>query len=134
MCDYTLQGLRATVPDAFLSVSMYWVRKAFERSDRYLALYSMETIAMPFALREFMVKCWKRHRDTPTRIDDLVDQAFEDLATCIFDEFVVLRPFARHGGIELLAVRCEVIVDFVFGDDAPVNLGGNTGDFTGSGG
>jgi hypothetical protein len=79
MCDYTLKGLRATVPDAFLSVSMYWVRKAFERSDRYLALYSMETTAMPFALREFMVKCWKRHRDTPTTIDNLVDQAFEDL-------------------------------------------------------
>ncbi len=34
---------------------------------------------MPFALREFMIKCWKRHRDVPTSIDQLVDRAVEDL-------------------------------------------------------
>jgi len=56
-CDYTLKGLRAILPDAFLSVKPHWVRKSFERSDRYLALYSMEHSAMPFGLREFMVKC-----------------------------------------------------------------------------
>ncbi len=34
---------------------------------------------MPFELREFMVKTWKRHRDVPTTIDQLVDRAVEDL-------------------------------------------------------
>ena len=34
---------------------------------------------MPFQLREFMVKGWKRHRDVPTTIDQLVDRAVEDL-------------------------------------------------------
>ncbi len=34
---------------------------------------------MPFPLREFMVKGWKRHRDVPTTIDQLVDRAVEDL-------------------------------------------------------
>jgi hypothetical protein len=58
---------------------MYWVRKAFDRADRFLALYAMETHAIPFQLRDFMVKCWKRHRDVPTKISDLVDRAVEDL-------------------------------------------------------
>jgi hypothetical protein len=58
---------------------MYWIRKAFERADRFLALYAMETNAIPFQLRDFMVKCWKRHRDVPTKISDLVDRAVEDL-------------------------------------------------------
>jgi hypothetical protein len=39
----------------------------------------MEKNAVPFALREFMVKCWRRHRDVPTRIDQLVDRAVDDL-------------------------------------------------------
>ncbi len=39
----------------------------------------METNAMPFELREFMAKAWKRHRDVPTTIDQLVDRAVEDL-------------------------------------------------------
>ncbi len=34
---------------------------------------------MPFKLREFMVKNWKRHRDVPTNINDLVDKTFDDL-------------------------------------------------------
>ncbi len=34
---------------------------------------------MPFQLRDFMVKCWKRHRDVPTKISQLVDRAVEDL-------------------------------------------------------
>ncbi len=34
---------------------------------------------MPFELREFMVKAWKRHHDVPTTIDQLVDRAVEDL-------------------------------------------------------
>ncbi len=34
---------------------------------------------MPFQLRKFMVKCWKRHRDVPTTIDQLVDRAVADL-------------------------------------------------------
>ncbi len=34
---------------------------------------------MPFKLREFMVKNWKRHRDVPTTIDELVDKTFDDL-------------------------------------------------------
>ncbi len=78
-CGYTLRGLRKHLPSAFLSVTQYWVRKAFERADRYLSLYAMETSAMPFALREYMIKCWKRHRDVPTSIDQLVDRAVEDL-------------------------------------------------------
>jgi hypothetical protein len=39
----------------------------------------MEKNALPFPLREFMIKCWRRHRDVPTRIDQLVDRAVEDL-------------------------------------------------------
>ena len=62
-----------------MSVTMYWVRKAFERADRFLALYAMETQAIPFQLRDFMVKCWKRHRDVPTKISELVDRAVDDL-------------------------------------------------------
>jgi hypothetical protein len=34
---------------------------------------------MPFKLREFMVKNWKRHRDVPSTIDELVDKTFDDL-------------------------------------------------------
>ena len=34
---------------------------------------------MPFKLREFMVKNWKRHRDVPVTIDELVDKTFDDL-------------------------------------------------------
>ncbi len=34
---------------------------------------------MPFKLREIMVKNWKRHRDVPTTIDELVDETFDDL-------------------------------------------------------
>ncbi len=79
MCDYTLQGLVKILPIAFKCVSLYWVRKAFQRSDRYLALYAMEKAALPFAVREFMVKCWKRHRDVPTTIDQVVDQTFNDI-------------------------------------------------------
>ena len=109
MCDYTLKGLRANVPDAFMSVSMYWVRKAFERSDRYLALYSMETTAMPFALREFMVKCWKRHRDTPTTIDDLVDQAFEDLRAKKTD--LVTRMASSNVKVEKLQKVNDLLED-----------------------
>jgi hypothetical protein len=67
------------MPQSFLFVTQYWIRKAFERADRYLYLYGMETTAMPFPLREFMVKCWRRHRDVPTRIDQLVDRAVDDL-------------------------------------------------------
>ena len=76
MSDYTLQGLVKMLPTAFRSVSSYWVRKAFQRSDRYLALYAMETKALPFAIREFMVKCWKRHRDVPTTIDQVHPYTF----------------------------------------------------------
>jgi hypothetical protein len=103
MCDYTLKGLRATVPNALLSVTQYWVRKSFERADRYVLLYSLESNALPFPLREFMVKTWKRHRDVPGRtskllpntlrysfpnlnpypnsvtIDEVVDKAYEQL-------------------------------------------------------
>jgi hypothetical protein len=78
-CDYTLRGLRKTLPAAFMSVTMYWIRKAFERADRFLALYDMETQAIPFQLRDFMVRCWKRHRDVPTKISELVDRAVDDL-------------------------------------------------------
>jgi hypothetical protein len=39
----------------------------------------MEKSAMPFKLREFMVKNWKRHRDVPVTIDELVDKTFDDL-------------------------------------------------------
>jgi hypothetical protein len=78
-CDYTLKGLQRNLPKAFLSVSTYWVRKAFERADRFLGLYDMEITAMPFQLRDFMVKTWKRHRDVPTKICQLVDRAVEDL-------------------------------------------------------
>jgi hypothetical protein len=80
------------LPSAFRSVSSFWVRKAFQRSDRYLALYAMETKAQPFAIREFMVKCWKRHRDVPTFptfdhkffnsehfIDQVVDKTFDQV-------------------------------------------------------
>ncbi len=77
--NYTLRGLQAIIPQAFLYVTKYWVRKAFQRADRYLALYAMEEKALPFPLREFMIKCWRRHRDVPTRIDQLVDRAVEDL-------------------------------------------------------
>jgi hypothetical protein len=48
-------------------------------SHRYLQLYAMEKSAMPFKLREFMVKNWKRHRDVPVTIDELVDKTFDDL-------------------------------------------------------
>ena len=58
-CDYTMPGLKRQVPLAFLATTLYWVRKAFERSDRYLSMYLMEVSAMPFALREFMIKIWK---------------------------------------------------------------------------
>ncbi len=47
----------SNLPKAFRLVSSYWVRKAFERSDRYLTLYAMEKEALPFAVREFMIKC-----------------------------------------------------------------------------
>jgi hypothetical protein len=67
------------LPAAFLSVTMYWVCKAFERADRFLALYAMETQAIPFQLRDLMVKCWKRHRDVPTKRSELVDRAVDDL-------------------------------------------------------
>ena len=69
------------MPKTILFVDQYWVRKAFERSDRFLALYDMETSTIPFALREFMVKCWKRHRDVPTKIQQVVDKAIDDLQT-----------------------------------------------------
>jgi hypothetical protein len=39
----------------------------------------METQAIPFQLRDFMVKCWKRHRDVPTKISELIDRAVDDL-------------------------------------------------------
>ena len=63
----------------FLATTLYWVRKAFQRSDRYLAMYMMEKTVMPFALREFMVKCWSRHRDVPTKMDQLITVAFDTL-------------------------------------------------------
>ncbi len=34
---------------------------------------------MPFKLREFMVKNWKRHRNVLVTIDELVDKTFDDL-------------------------------------------------------
>jgi hypothetical protein len=76
---YTLRGLRGIIPQALLFVTKYWVRKVFQRADRYLDLYAMEKEALPFPLREFMIKCWRRHRDVPTRIDQVVDRAVEDL-------------------------------------------------------
>ena len=39
----------------------------------------METQVIPFQLRDFMVKCWKRHRDVPTKISELLDRAVDDL-------------------------------------------------------
>ncbi len=39
----------------------------------------MERKAIPFQLRDFTVKCWKRHRDVPTKINEVVDRAMEDL-------------------------------------------------------
>jgi hypothetical protein len=39
----------------------------------------MERDAIPFQLRDFMVKCWTRHRDVPTKINEVVDRAVEDL-------------------------------------------------------
>jgi hypothetical protein len=81
VCDYTLQGLVKNLPTAFRVVSSYWVPKAFERSDRYLTLYAMEKEALPFAVREFMIKCWKRHRNVPTSIDQVVDRTLTDLRT-----------------------------------------------------
>jgi hypothetical protein len=45
----------------------------------------MEKEALPFAVREFMVKCWKRHRDVPTTIDQVVDQMFNDLRSLQVD-------------------------------------------------
>jgi hypothetical protein len=39
----------------------------------------MEIQAMPFQLRDFMAKCWKRHRDVSTKISELVDRAVDDL-------------------------------------------------------
>ena len=80
-CDYTLKGLMLLLPKAILFVNQYWMRKAFEMSDRFLALYDMETSTIPFALREFMVKCWKRHRDVPTKIQQVVNKAIDDLQT-----------------------------------------------------
>ena len=80
-----MQGLVTSLPTAFKLVSSYWVRKAFERADRYLTLYAMENEALPFAIREFMIKCWKRHRDVPTTIDQVVDRTFTDLQTLQVD-------------------------------------------------
>jgi hypothetical protein len=45
----------------------------------------METESLPFAVREFMIKCWKRHRDVPTTIDQVVDRTFSDLQTLQVD-------------------------------------------------
>jgi hypothetical protein len=45
----------------------------------------MEKEALPFAVREFMIKCWKKHRDVPTSIDQVVDRTFTDLRTLQVD-------------------------------------------------
>jgi hypothetical protein len=45
----------------------------------------MEEEALPFAVREFMVKCWKRHRDVPKTIDQVVDKMFDDLRSLQVD-------------------------------------------------
>ena len=79
VCDYDMKGLRANVPESFLSVKKYWWRKSFEMSDRYLAVYMMEVSAMPFALREFMVKSWKCHRGTKKTLEQVISFAFERL-------------------------------------------------------
>jgi hypothetical protein len=78
-CDYTVAGLRRVLPAAFLSAKMDWVRKAFERCDRYLDIYALEKSAMPFGLREYMVKKYKSHRRVFTTIEALLDTTFDDL-------------------------------------------------------
>jgi hypothetical protein len=78
-CDYTVAGLNRVLPSAFLSVPMHWVRKSFERCDRYLEIYDMEKCAMPFGIREYVVKKYKSHRLVSTTIDELLDRTFDDL-------------------------------------------------------
>jgi hypothetical protein len=78
-CDYTVAGPSRVLPLAFLSAKMDWIRKAFERCDRYLDIYAMAKSAMPFGIREYMVKKYKSHRMVLTTIDALLDRTFDDL-------------------------------------------------------
>jgi hypothetical protein len=117
-CDYTMVGLKVEVPKAFLATTIYWVRKAFQRSDRYLAMYMMEVAAMPFALREFMVKCWSRHRDTPKKIDDLITMAFDLLQKK--KEDLLARMKTKNIKVEKLQKVASLLsdIDMTFKDTA----------------
>jgi hypothetical protein len=50
-----------------------------EQTDTWICTQWKKMLSLfPFA-NEFMIKCWRRHRDVPTRIDQLVDRAVKDL-------------------------------------------------------
>jgi hypothetical protein len=71
----------------------------------------MELKAMPFQLRDFMVKCWKRHRDVPTKISQLVDRAVEDLQRRQQDlKWRMTRNTIKHEPLE----KVEHLLDCCF--------------------
>jgi hypothetical protein len=83
-----------------------------------MAMYMMEVTAMPFALREFMVKCWSRHRDTPKKMDDLTTMAFDLLQK--MKEDLLERMKSRNIKVEKLEKVVSLLsdIDITFQDIA----------------
>lgn len=89
MCSYCIAGLRVRVPEALQiysdnvratgsdghKVQLASVRRWYNRAHRFASMYLLEgDNAMPWRLREFVMKKYKRHREVPADVLDIVDR------------------------------------------------------------
>jgi hypothetical protein len=80
-CDYTLEGLRETLPHALASVSLCEIRRQYEHVWRYMKAYSTELSLsqVEWAMRKYTlhrrVKLLNPHLDA----EFLSDKFFEDM-------------------------------------------------------
>ena len=108
-CDYSVAGIRKTVPAAAMVVPVEQTRRYYRRAARFCSMYHHEAalgIPIPFKIREYTMKKYARHRGVPDGVLAAVDKDLDDKLSTLQDRVTRLgggasvKRLARAGGLQ----------------------------------
>ena len=76
-CTYSIQGLRDNLPAGIDAVPIATTRRYYRRTRRFEDMYRQEIlmgVQMPFKIREYIMKKYKRHRGVPLGVLSAIDE------------------------------------------------------------